>query len=173
MAKGTARATLQYMRTLAAGEATDAQLLERFVSRREEAAFAALLQRYGALVLSVCRRVLRQEQDAEDAFQATFLVLARKAVSIDKRASVGSWLYGVACRLAAKAKVATARRRARERPLPDLPAAEPVPEGIWRDLRPVLDEEVSRLPDKYRAPFVLCCLQGKTNEEAARQLGCP
>ncbi|HEV3119520.1 MAG TPA: sigma-70 family RNA polymerase sigma factor [Gemmataceae bacterium] len=150
----------------------DACLLERFVALRDETAFAALVRRHGRLVLSVCRRMLRHEQDAEDAFQATFLVLVRKADSIAKRESVGSWLYGVAYRVAAKA-----RRTATRRVLP-LPSVLIVPAAAndaadWQELRPVLDEEINRLPARYRTPVVLCYLEGKTTEEAAAQLGWP
>jgi RNA polymerase sigma factor (sigma-70 family) len=168
---------LRWIRNLAAaGEAggqADARLLERFAGRRDEAAFALLVERHGPLVLGVCRRLLRQEQDAEDAFQATFLVLARKAGSIRKGESVASWLYGVALRVARKARAAAIRRQAREAQLRDVPAAEAAPAWAGRELRAVLDEEVGRLPARYRLPFVLCHLEGKTNEEAARELGRP
>jgi RNA polymerase sigma-70 factor (ECF subfamily) len=123
------------------------------------------------MVLGVCQRVLHDPHDAEDAFQATFLVLARNAGSIAKRDSVGSWLYGVAHRTALKARAEAAKRRALERQSGDMANADPMAEIIWRDLRPVLDEELGRLPEKYRAPLVLCYLEGKTNEEAAQQLG--
>jgi RNA polymerase sigma factor (sigma-70 family) len=152
-------------------EPTDGQLLERFVRCREETSFTALLQRHGPLVLSVCRRVLVNEHDAEDAFQATFLVLARKATCIRKRESVASWLYGVAYRISAKARVNAARRRLREQEKLPLPPGDPLSELVMQELRPVLDEEVSRLPEKYRHPVILCYLQNKTNGEAARQLG--
>jgi RNA polymerase sigma factor (sigma-70 family) len=153
---------------------SDAQLLERFVARRDDAAFELLVWRHGAMVLNLCRRLLRQEQDAEDAFQATFLVLARKARSIGKRQACASWLHKVAYRVALAARAEAAARAARECPCPDeLPAAEAPNDAVWRDLRPVLDEEVSRLPEKYRAVFVLCCLEGRTGAEAAEQLRCP
>jgi RNA polymerase sigma factor (sigma-70 family) len=155
-----------------ATDLTDRQLLDRFVARHEEAAFEALLLRYGPLVLGVCRRVLHDTHDADDAFQATFLVLARKAASIAKRQSVGSWLYGVAYRIAVKAKIQAQRRRAYERHAVQRPTADPLDELLWRDLRPVLDEEVNRLPEKYRAPVLLCFLEGIPYAEAARQLGC-
>jgi RNA polymerase sigma factor (sigma-70 family) len=154
------------------GELTDAQLLDRFVRHRDEAAFELLVWRHAALVLGTCRRLLHDRHEAEDAFQATFLVLVRKAASISKRASVGSWLYKVACRIAGRARSRSARRACR--PLPtDIPARADSDEVLWRDLRPVLDEEVARLPEKYRRPFVLCYLEGHTNEQAARLLGCP
>jgi RNA polymerase sigma factor (sigma-70 family) len=152
-------------------ELSDAQLLEQFVSRREESAFAALLRRHGRLVWSVCRQVLGQEQDAEDAFQATFLALARHAGSIRRGQALGSWLYHVAQRVALKAGTDRARRRAHERQATTMTQAEPGSHLAWRELQGVLDAELRRLPDKYRAPFVLCCLDGKSKPEAARLLG--
>ncbi len=151
----------------------DAQLLERFVNHRDEAAFEILVRRHGAMVLGVCRRVLRHAQDAEDAFQATFLVLVHKARSIGQHQAVGSWLYRVAYRVALRAKIKADKRAARLLTAGEVPAAEWTPELVWADLRRVLDEEVARLPEKYRAPFVLCYLQGKTNAEAAEELGWP
>ncbi len=175
MAEGQLRNVLQHIRKLAAlrtvGKGLDCELLERFVTHQDEAAFAALMERHGPLVLSVCRRVLRHVQDAEDACQATFLVLARKAASIRKRDSVASWLHGVAYRVARKLKATAARRRVPESLPVDLPAAETTPETTWREVQVVLDEELQRLPDKYRAPLVLCSLEGKTRDEAAQQLG--
>jgi RNA polymerase sigma factor (sigma-70 family) len=152
---------------------TDAQLLEDFVARRDEAAFEALLWRHGGMVLGLCRRVLRHHQDAEDACQATFLVLARKAASIGRRQAVGPWLYRVAYRVALRLRARAARRAAREGPVDDLPAPDAADAPLWRDLRAVLDDALGRLPEKYRAPLVLCYLQGHTNEEAAALLGCP
>jgi RNA polymerase sigma factor (sigma-70 family) len=177
MTNGERSAVTRYLRRMAspsgAGGLSDAQLVEQFVARRDEAAFEVLVWRHGPTVLGVCRRVLRQEQDAEDAFQATFLVLARRAGSIGRRQAVGGWLYRVALRVALRARARASRRADRETRAADVPAAERTPDVVWSDLRPVLDEEVSRLPAKYRAPFVLCYLDGKTNEEAARELGCP
>jgi len=150
----------------------DAVLLDRFARARDARAFAVLVQRFGSVVLGVCRRVLRHEQDAEDAFQATFLVLARKAGSIHKRESVGSWLYGVAYRIAGKVRGRNVRRRARERELTDVAqpvAAAPV---LMDELRDLLDGEVNRLPLKYRRPFVLYYVQGKSKEQVAEQLQC-
>jgi RNA polymerase sigma factor (sigma-70 family) len=154
-----------------AGEVTDRDLLQRFAHSRDGDAFAALVQRYGPLVLGVCRRVLRQGQDAEDAFQATFLVLARKAGSIGQPERLGNWLYGVASRVAQKARAEAARRRARQHQVTDMPTGRRDREADWEDLRQALDDEVQRLPDRFRAPLVLCYLQGLTREEAAARLG--
>jgi RNA polymerase sigma factor (sigma-70 family) len=151
---------------------TDGELLECFITRRDEAAFEALLRRHGPMVLAVCRRILRNEADAEDAFQATFLVLVRKAASIRPRTMVGNWLYGVAHRTALKARAMRTTRSAREREA----AARPRPEGpaeAWERLAALLDRALKALPDKYRAAIVLCDLEGKSIKEAARQLGCP
>jgi RNA polymerase sigma factor (sigma-70 family) len=171
-------AVLHYLRGVAGpegqAEGSDGQLLERFIARRDEAAFTALLRRHGPLVWGVCRRILARTQDAEDAFQATWLVLVRKADSIGKRESVRSWLYGVAQRVAVRARATQRRQAASDSLLADVAArGGDSPDLVWRDLRPVLDEEVSRLPEKYRLPVILCCLEGKTNDEAARELGCP
>jgi RNA polymerase sigma factor (sigma-70 family) len=175
MPRAAASVLLQQVRRLVGtqpGEGpTDGQLLEGFIHRREEAAFAALVRRHGPMVFGVCRRVLRHEQDAEDAFQATFLVLARQAGAIGRRECVGTWLYRVAYRIARKTRAAAARRAAHERLVPPPPPPGPEAGVVWRELRPVLDEELSRLPEKYRAPVVLCYLQGRTNAEAARLLG--
>ena len=149
----------------------DPQLLERFLTQRSEAAFAALVQRHGPMVLSVCRRVLHHTQDAEDAFQATFLVLARKAGSIRKHESVGSWLHGVAYRVSRMSKNKETRRRARQRGIPQQQPAEARDDIHWHELRLVLDEELGKLPEKYRTPLVLCYLEGRTRDEAAKQLG--
>jgi RNA polymerase sigma factor (sigma-70 family) len=154
-------------------ELTDEELLERFTSQREEAAFTALVRRHAALVLGVCRRVLHHAQDTEDAFQAVFCVLARKAGAIRRRSAVAGWLYAVAYRIACRARAARGRRPVTQSNFPDLPAAPESSEWVWRELQPILDQEVNRLPDKYRQLFVLCYLEGKTNEQAAAQLGCP
>jgi RNA polymerase sigma factor (sigma-70 family) len=151
---------------------TDGQLLETFIARREDAAFAALVRRHGPMVLAVCRRVLRHEQDAEDAFQATFLVLACKAESVVPRRQVGSYLHAVAYRTALKARSHNARRRDRERAWATLPRPEPA-EEMWQELQALLDHEIGRLSEKYRAAVVLCDLEGKTIREAALLLGCP
>jgi RNA polymerase sigma factor (sigma-70 family) len=151
----------------------DGQLLERYVREGDEAAFAALVQRYGSLVLGVCQRVLRDSHAAEDAFQATFLVLVRKAGSLDRRGPIGNWIYTVAYRTAVKARANAARRRIRETRALPMPAEQTMDSAAWQELRPLLDEEINRLPEKYRAPLVLCYLQGKTNEQAAHELGWP
>jgi RNA polymerase sigma factor (sigma-70 family) len=155
-----------------AGEVSDGQLLDRYLAQREEAAFALLLRRHGPMVLGVCRRVLRHEQDAEDAFQATFLVLARRAVAVEPREQVGPWLYGVAYRTALKARALAVRRRQveREAARPD-GASDRVPDPD--DLRPLLDQHLSRLPDRYRVPLLLCDLEGRPRKDVARQLGLP
>jgi RNA polymerase sigma factor (sigma-70 family) len=156
----------------AAGQ-PDAALLQRFLESRDDLAFEVLLWRHGPMVLGVCRRVLSRTQDVEDAFQATFLALVQKGGSISRRESVASWLYKVAYRAALRARAAAAKRTLREQPVYDTRAAEPADEVLRDDLRRALDEEVNRLPARYRVPFVLCCLQGKTHQEAARELGCP
>jgi RNA polymerase sigma factor (sigma-70 family) len=152
---------------------TDAQLLERFVQQRDETAFEVLVWRHGGMVFNVCRRVLHHEHDAEDAFQATFLALVRKATAIGKRESVGSWLYKVAYRVALRARATAPLPPLPEQPLPDPSAADPVVELAGREFDRVVDEEIHRLADKYRVAFVLCHLEGQTIEAAARILGCP
>ncbi len=174
MANPSGGILLRHIRKLlavpSARELPDQQLLERFIHRHDEVAFETLIQRHGPLVLGLCRRVLHHEHDAEDAFQATFLVLAQKAGSIRKLGSVSSWLYGVANRIAAKARMNAAKRRSHENRAESLPTGEPAEDVNWRELRSVLDEELQRLPEKYRAPLVLCYLEGKTQDEAAREL---
>jgi RNA polymerase sigma factor (sigma-70 family) len=157
----------------AAAEAADEQLLGRFLAGRDEAAFEALVQRYGPIVLGVCRRVLHDPADVEDAFQATFLILVRKAPGLREPRLLGPWLHGVAYRVAVRTRASAARRRHHEMQAPARPATDPDTRADWRELRPLLDAEVSRLPERYRLPFVLCQLEGKTTEEAARCLGCP
>jgi RNA polymerase sigma factor (sigma-70 family) len=149
----------------------DRHLLQRFLADRDEAAFAALVQRHGPMVFGVCRSVLRQQQDAEDAYQATFLVLARRAAAVRRQDSLASWLHGVAYRLSLKARTLDARRRARERAALPQPVPESMDDLTWRELRAVLHEELDRLREQLRAPLVLCCLEGKTLDEAAQQLG--
>jgi RNA polymerase sigma factor (sigma-70 family) len=154
------------------GGPTDGQLLARFVAERDEAAFAALVRRHGPMVLGVCRRVLRDRHDAEDAFQAAFLLLSCKAASVVRREAVGGWLYRVAYHAALEARARSARRRAREYTLEGLPHPAVAP-AEPQDWRPLLDEELNRLPEKYRAAVVLCELEGQPRKAAARQLGLP
>jgi RNA polymerase sigma factor (sigma-70 family) len=148
---------------------TDRALLERFAAGRDEAAFAELVRRHGPMVLGVARRVLRDADDADDVFQAAFLVLARKAGAVPWHESVGGWLFPVAYRLALKVRAGRARRRFHEARVRAM--AETTPEAPDGDLRAVLDEELARLPDHYRSVVVLCYLQEKTQREAARELG--
>jgi RNA polymerase sigma factor (sigma-70 family) len=152
---------------------TDGQLLQDYLSRHDEAALAALVRRHGPMVWGVCRRVLPNHHDAEDAFQATFLVLVRRAASIVSRELLANWLYGVAHQTARKARATTTRRNERERQVAVLPEPAMAEPELWTDLQAVLDAELSRLPDRYRAVVVLCDLQGKTRKEAARQLDVP
>jgi RNA polymerase sigma factor (sigma-70 family) len=151
----------------------DDELVERFAVHREEAAFAALVRRHGPLVLGVCRRVLTDAHAAEDCFQATFLVLARKAGSLKGPQALGPWLYGVATRTALKARARAARRRVCERRAAVAEAVAPSDGLVWRDLRPKLDEAIAGLPEKYRTAFVLHHLEGLTVAEVAHRLGCP
>jgi RNA polymerase sigma factor (sigma-70 family) len=150
---------------------TDAQLLKRFATRQDRDAFAALVARHGPLVWNVCRRELGHDQDSEDAFQATFLVLARQAAAIRNGATVAGWLYRVAYRTALKARIDQTKRQAQERKAAAMPPAKPQEELHLAELQRALDAELARLPEKYQAPFVLCCLEGKTKGEAAGQLG--
>jgi RNA polymerase sigma factor (sigma-70 family) len=177
MATGFTNGLLRQLRRAAlrraAAELTDAQLLGHFLTRGDEAAFEALLRRHGPMVLALCRRVLGNAHDAEDAFQATFLVFLRKAAAIRSREAIGNWLYGVAYRTALAAKVAAAKRRLKEGTAAARAASAAAGEGPWEELQPLLDQELSRLPDKYRVPLVLCDLQGLTHREAAGQLGWP
>jgi RNA polymerase sigma-70 factor (ECF subfamily) len=152
----------------------DSQLLAQFVACGDAAAFEALVQRHGPVVLGVCRRLLGDLHEAEDAFQATFLVLMRRAASISWPDRLGNWLYGVAYRTACKARVRAAHRRANERRAALPEARETTAAAVdHRDLRSAIEAGLSRLPEKYRAPLVLCYLQGKTNQQAAEQLGWP
>jgi RNA polymerase sigma factor (sigma-70 family) len=175
MARPHLRTLLRHIHHLAgpcaAAELSDRDLLERFAVRREEAAFAALVQRHGPLVLNVCRRLLHQEQDAEDVFQATFLVLARKAGSVRWRDSVAPWLHAVAHRLALKARAEALRRQRHEREAAAKQGATAADDLSWREATALLEEELGRLPERYRAPLLLCCWEGKARDEAARLLG--
>ena len=164
--------TIRYLCGIGPNDAgsSDAALLGRFVDRRDEAAFALLVRRHGGMVYGVCRRLLPTDQDAEDAFQATFLVLAEKARTFAPRDAVGNWLYGVARRAALLARRSIARRRGRMTELTELPAPAPDP---LAELRAALDVEVSRLTDVLRTVIVLCDLEGRTRKEAASILGWP
>lgn len=176
MASDHANTVLQHVRRVILGDGaslSDGQLLNCFIEQRDEDAFAALVKRHGPMVWGVCRRVLQGHQDAEDAFQATFLVLVRKAVSITPREMVGNWLYGVAVQTAVRARSMNVKRRTRERQVQAMPEPPAFEQDLWSDLQPLLDQELSRLPDKYRMPVILCDLEGKTYLEAAQQIGCP
>jgi RNA polymerase sigma factor (sigma-70 family) len=151
---------------------TDGQVLGWFVEHRDEAAFAALVRRHGPMVWGLCRRLL-DYHDAEDAFQAAFLVLFRKAASVQPRDMLPNWLYGVAQQTALQARRTTVRRAAREKQVAEMPEPAAAEQQLRDDLRPLLDQELSRLPDRYRVAVVLCDLEGKTRKEAARQLGLP
>jgi RNA polymerase sigma factor (sigma-70 family) len=163
--------------TQAVSDVSDADLLRRFVQQRDAAAFELLVRRHERMVFAVCRQVMRDDTDADDVFQATFLTLVRKAHSIARRESVAAWLHQVARRAAHRAAALRARRLALERPTSDLPAVaaenSPLTHAHRSEVGPMLHEELSKLPDKYRAPLVLCYLEGKTYTEGALQLGCP
>jgi RNA polymerase sigma factor (sigma-70 family) len=177
MAKNTQHPILNYLHRLLGahvhGGVGDADLLRRFIAERDEAAFELLLWRHAAMVLHVCRQVLGDAEAADDAFQATFLVFVRKAGSIGRRESLGSWLYRVAYRIALKARAQTKKRAAEPVELDRLAAPAETDDAEQRELRRILCEEVNRLPAKYRAPIVACFFEGKTHEEAAHQLGWP
>jgi RNA polymerase sigma factor (sigma-70 family) len=158
---------------LAPESGTDRDLLHRFVEHREESAFTALVERHGPMVLDVCRRVLRDSHEAEDACQATFLVLARKSGTLRQPELLANWLYGVAYRSAKKAQRQRVRYCAHAMRSASMQATDATADIVWKDLRPVLDEELERLPAKYRAAVVLCYLEGLKVEEAAQQLNCP
>lgn len=176
MAGRNLSAVVRYLQQLAGparhSGARDAELLERYVHHRDEAAFELLLWRHGAMVHNVCRRILPREQDAEDAFQATFLAFVRKAGSINRRGSVASWLHKVAYRVALEVRERARKTAAVEKPGGEMHAVQPACDPQWSDVRPILDEELNRLPERLRRPIVLCYLEGKSNAEAARELGC-
>src|SRR5262245_1659955 len=174
MAGGKLDTVVRQIRQLAGGAAVrklgDRQLLEFFAQRHDEVAFAELVRRHGTLVWKVCRHVPHHDQDAEDAFQATFLALALKAGSVRNQTAAG-WLHGAAFRSAMQIKRQAARRRHHEQQATVMPRRESQSELAWQELQAVLDEEVQRLPEKYRTPFVHCCLEGKSKAEAAQELG--
>jgi RNA polymerase sigma factor (sigma-70 family) len=167
------RSLRRFSATDAVGGLTDADLVERFAVHGDEAAFEVLVWRHGPAVLTICHRVLGRSHDAEDAFQATFLVLVRKARSIRRRQAVGAWLYRVAYRVALQAKARARRVAARERQGVVVQAVSAADEAADRDLRAALEDEVDRLPEKYRLPVLLCYLGGQSTEQAAQALGCP
>jgi RNA polymerase sigma factor (sigma-70 family) len=176
MPAGQLQRAIHHLRNLArqheGGQVTDAELLERFTAHRDEGAFELLLRRHGPMVLGVCRRVLGNAADAEDAFQATFVVLVRKATSILPRTRVGNWLHGVAHKTALKAKAMSRTRHVKEREAAaarDRHAADDTGEPLLE----VLDGELNALPEIYRAPIVLCDLEGLSYREAAARLRCP
>jgi RNA polymerase sigma factor (sigma-70 family) len=175
MATAQLGAALRHIRSLAAdptmSEQTDGALLRAFLGRNDQATFEVLLRRHGPMVLRVCRRTLGNVHDAEDALQATFLVLARQAAAIRKRESLASWLHGVAYRMATHARRAAARRRGHEARAKPTQPGDPALCAAWQELQVLLDEEIQRLPESVRAPFVLCCLENTSCAEAASQLG--
>jgi RNA polymerase sigma factor (sigma-70 family) len=178
MPTGPASRLMPKLRRVALAEAvsnrTDGQLLGAFVNDRDADAFAGLVRRHGPMVLGVCRRVTGNHTTADDAFQAVFLVLARRAAAVKPREQVGNWLYGVAYRTAIKARAVQARRWSREKQVDVMP--EPTassPPDVWSDLQPVIDEELARLPDNLRLPIVLCDLEGRAQREVAKHLGVP
>src|SRR5438105_3571101 len=148
---------------------SDEALVRRFAESRDEAAFEALVRRHGPMVLAVCHRVLDNHADAEDAFQATFLILARKPAALRRRTSVGSWLHGIALRVSLRARIARARRQAREQRMAARTADSN--RADLHELAVVLDDQLEQLPAKYRDPLVLCYLEGLRRAEAAKQLG--
>jgi RNA polymerase sigma factor (sigma-70 family) len=177
MASTSNRPAVRLLRQLAvahlATDLTDPELLERFAVHRDDTAFAALVRRHGPLVLGVGRRVLGEAHAAEDVFQATFLVLARRAGSLRHPERLGPWLYGVALRTARKARAMAARRREGQRLPAAADCADPAADLVLRELRSTLDDALARLPEKYRVPVVLCYLEGRTVSEASRELGWP
>jgi RNA polymerase sigma factor (sigma-70 family) len=168
---------LSYLRKVCAAQTArdlgDGELLARFLANRDDAAFAVLVQRHGPMVFNVCERVLNDSHAAEDAFQATFMVLVRRAAAVKKGKPLASWLHGVARRIALKARGQILTRRHKERQLNVMPRPEPLDDASWQELRCILDEEIGRLPEKYRAALVLCYLEGQTYDKAARELGVP
>jgi RNA polymerase sigma factor (sigma-70 family) len=177
MANASLHPLLNYLRRVCgssagADEIDDGQLLHRFRTGRDESAFTMIVQRYGAMVWGLCVRRLGETPEAEDAFQATFLVLVRKAASLRTPQQLGPWLYGVAYRTALKLQARRAQKAAKETPMLEEAAEKKREDSTWCELRPILDEEVNRLPEKYRQPVLLCYLQGMSSEEAARRLGC-
>jgi RNA polymerase sigma factor (sigma-70 family) len=174
MTSGSVSKVLHQLRRAAlvcdSADLSDGQLLQLFIDQRDEAAFEVLVRRHGPMVMGVCQRIAGQLQDAEDAFQATFLVLVRRASTVVPREMVGNWLYGVAYRTALEARGKSARRQAKMKQVTDMPDPKIPVEPGWQDLEPLLDRELNGLPDKYRMPLVLCQLEGRSRKEVARQL---
>jgi RNA polymerase sigma factor (sigma-70 family) len=177
MANGSIGELIGHLRRRArrqiAGGLPDAELLQRFLERRDEGAFEVLLWRHAPMVFGVCRRLLRHSQDAEDAFQATFLAFVRRPGSIGRGEALGAWLYQVVFRAAVKAKACEARQRRNDRCRPQVTLTGPNENADGHDLRRVLDEEVNRLPKRYQRAVILCYFDGKSCGEAAAELGCP
>ncbi|QJW92811.1 sigma-70 family RNA polymerase sigma factor [Frigoriglobus tundricola] len=171
--KAVAQRLLGRLSGSGSGDPLDGDLLSAFAATRNETEFATLIARHGPMVLGVCRRLLGNAADAEDAFQAVFLVLARRAAGLGETRSVAGWLYGTAVRVAMKTRTRDARRRTRERKAVLMRPAKTTETPDWDDLCAVLDEELDRLGNRYRDPLVLCCLEGRSREEAARLLGWP
>jgi RNA polymerase sigma factor (sigma-70 family) len=174
MADASLGAVVRHLRQIVpppADPRDDHELLDAFAARQDQAAFAVLVRRHGTMVLNVCRRVLHHEQDAEDAFQATFLVLVAKAPSFHRKTTLTDFLHGVAYHLALKARREAARRQRRDTRARIPACVDAAAELSWREVQAVLEEEIQRLPNKYRMPFVLCCLEGVGRAEAGRQLG--
>jgi len=167
----TVRQLKQVVQSCTPSTLSDRELLERFAQGRDESAFAALVQRHGALVKGICWRILRQAQDVEDTFQATFMVLARQAAAVRWQESVGSWLHTVAYRLARQVQRAADRQRATAAPCVVEPGPDSCSAAAWQEMCALLDEEVQRLPARYRSAVLLCYLEGQTRDQAAQQLG--
>src|SRR5579862_4047887 len=182
MAVDPLNTVVQHLRVLAAKQLTDRQLLQHFIRNADDAAFGALVRRHGRLVFGVCRRVLGKGPDAEDVFQATFVVLARKAAAIHNQTALGSWLYRVAYRLALQLRSQRGRRRQKEiapegclEQIAEAPSmhTDPAERAYLREWGTILDEEMQRLPPQCRDAVVACLMQGLSNAEAAKQLGWP
>jgi RNA polymerase sigma factor (sigma-70 family) len=155
-----------------AAPVSDGRLLDRFIHERDQCAFEEIVRRHGLMVLGVCQRVLDNRHDAEDCFQAVFMVLVRKAATIVPREMVGNWLYGVAYRTALEARKLSARRRNLEKKKITMPQSDSANE-LWQEMRPILDKELNKLPDKYRFVLLACDLEGKTRKVVADELGLP
>jgi RNA polymerase sigma factor (sigma-70 family) len=163
---------LQHLKaTTNAQNASDGELVKSFASSRDDRAFTALFNRHGPMVLGVCRRMLGDGQDADDAFQDTFLEFARKASSLHSRDTVGSWLYVTACNKVRQTRRSAARRRTHEAAVPVRVSTDPLTEMTVREAQGIVDQELAGLPEKFRAPLVLCCLEGLARDEAAGRLG--